>query len=337
MSGTGSPVTSAFRPGFGLRNPHLQTILGTSVHRGRIARRALAHCDAVHEIVTLDAGGGARLLGTHSRPRVPRSDALVLLLHGWEGSADSNYMRTSAATLLDAGFPVLRLNFRDHGGTHHLNEEMFHSGRIEDVLNAAADAVARWSPSQLVVAGFSLGGNFALRTALHARAAGLPVAHALAVCPPLDPARTMDAMEAGWWPYIRHFEREWRRSLRRKRELFPDRHAFADAVLHLPMRALTAWMVEQHTSYGSIDAYFEAYHVDVVALGACGVAIDVLMAQDDPVVSQSGFDMLAAQPGVRLELSATGGHCGFIEDWAMHGYAERWIASCITQSQGEVG
>ncbi|MBS0217916.1 MAG: alpha/beta fold hydrolase [Proteobacteria bacterium] len=332
-----SRVASPFRPARGLRNPHLQTFLGSGFRRSRLARRELARCDAVHEEVTLAAGGDARLQGIYSRPRLQRSDTLVLLLHGWEGSIESNYMRLSAALLLDAGFTVLRLNFRDHGNTHHLNEEMFHSGRIEDVLNAAKDALVRWQPARLVVAGFSLGGNFALRTALHARSAGLPLVQALAVCPPLDPARTMDAMEAGWWPYIRHFEREWRQSLRRKRELFPQRHGFADAVLKLPMRALTAWMVEAHTDYGTLDAYFDAYHVDVAALGASCVPVDVLMSADDPVVPLVDFGGLAEQANARVELSANGGHCGFIENWAMRGYGERWIAERIIANERGLG
>ncbi len=337
MSRVANPVTSAFRPARGLGNRHLQTFLGSGFRRGRLARRELARCDATHEEVTLAAGGDARLQGIYSQPRARCSDTLVLLLHGWEGSIDSNYMRLSAAWLLDAGFTVLRLNFRDHGDTYHLNEEMFHSGRIEDVLNAASDAMARWQPARLVVAGFSLGGNFALRTAIHARSAGLPVVQALAVCPPLDPARTMDAMEAGWWPYIRHFEQEWRRSLRRKRELFPQRHGFADAILKLPLRALTAWMVEAHTEYGSLDAYFSAYHVDVAALGASGVPVDVLMAADDPVVPLADFDALAQQVNVRLELAEHGGHCGFIEDWAMHGYGERWIVERVIANERGLG
>ncbi|MBS0226695.1 MAG: alpha/beta fold hydrolase [Proteobacteria bacterium] len=332
-----SRVASPFRPARGLGNRHLQTFLGSGFRRRRLARLELVGCDATHEEVTLAAGGAARLQGIFSRPRGPRSDTLVLLLHGWEGSIDSNYMRLSAARLLEAGLPVLRLNFRDHGDTYHLNEEMFHSGRIEDVLNAAKDALQRWNPARMIVAGFSLGGNFALRTALHAHSAGLPLARALAVCPPLDPARTMDAMEAGWWPYIRHFEYEWRRSLRRKRELFPWRHGFADTVLRLPLRALTAWMVEAHTDYGSLDAYFSAYRIDAAALGECGVAIDVLMAADDPVVPLVEFDALAQQENVRLELAGNGGHCGFIEDWATRGYGERWIAERIIANERGLG
>src|SRR3546814_15925587 len=78
----------------------------------------------------------------------------------------------------------------------------------------------------MVVAGYSLGGNFALRLALRAPGAGLQLAPVAAVCPVLDPARTMDAMEAGLPFYLWHFERKWRSSLARNRALFPQRHDF---------------------------------------------------------------------------------------------------------------
>ncbi|RBF42040.1 alpha/beta hydrolase, partial [Xanthomonas oryzae pv. oryzae] len=108
---------------------------------------------------------------------VPRGDApprgTVLLLHGWEGSADSNYMCLTAARVLGLGYQVFRLNFRDHGGTHHLNVDLFHSDRIDEVVNAAGDLWRRFPAPQLLAAGYSLGGNFALRLALRAPAAGL--------------------------------------------------------------------------------------------------------------------------------------------------------------------
>src|SRR5204863_7609974 len=122
---------------------------------------------------------------------------LALLLHGWEGSVESSYMRLTAAQLLQRGYEVFRLNFRDHGATHHLDEGIFHSNRIDEVVHAARDVAARFAQRPLVVAGYSLGGNFALRLALRAPAAGLELAHVAAVCPVLDPAATMDAMETG--------------------------------------------------------------------------------------------------------------------------------------------
>jgi predicted alpha/beta-fold hydrolase len=32
----------------------------------------------------------------------------------------------------------------------------------------------------------------------------------------------------------------------------------------------------------------------------------------------------------RLEISRHGGHCGFIESWALQGYAERWLGNQIS-------
>ena len=93
------------------------------------------------------------------------------MLHGWEGSVDSSYMRMTAARLLEAGFDVVRLNFRDHGQTHHLNEGLFHSNLLDEVVHAAGDVAQRFPAQRMVVAGYSLGGNFALRLALRAPAA----------------------------------------------------------------------------------------------------------------------------------------------------------------------
>ena len=89
--------------------------------------------------------------------------------------------------------------------------------------------------------------------ALRAPAAGIPLAHVAAVCPVLDPARTMEAMEHGLPLYMWYFERKWRGSLARKRKLFPQQHDFDDQVLGLRMRSLTQWMVERHTEFGTLE------------------------------------------------------------------------------------
>ncbi len=87
------------------------------------------------EVWTLDGGDGIRLQGLYSR-QPGDSKGLVVLLHGWEGSVNSNYVLANGARLFDAGFDVFRLNFRDHGDTHHLNHEIFHSCRLDEVVHA---------------------------------------------------------------------------------------------------------------------------------------------------------------------------------------------------------
>ena len=321
-----SLLNSGFSPPRWLHSPHLQSVLSSSPLRALRARQRLARIDASHQPMLVDAGDGVRLHGVHSLPTGVAPRGLVLLLHGWEGSVDSNYMRLTAARLLGAGFAVFRLNFRDHGDSHHLNEGLFHSARIDEVVHAAGDIAARWPTLPFCAAGYSLGGNFALRLALRAPVAGIPLRRVAAVCPVLDPGRTMQQMEDGLPLYLRYFEHKWRRSLTRKRDLFPQAHAFDDNVLQLRLRALTEWMVLRHTDFATIDDYFEGYSIANGRLQTLDVPADVLMAADDPVIPLHEFDRIATFPNIHLELAAHGGHCGFIESAKLDGYAEGWVA-----------
>ncbi|MFC0676465.1 YheT family hydrolase [Lysobacter korlensis] len=309
-------------------------MLGSSPLRRRHGEQALAASGAVTTEHLIDAGDGVRLHGLHSaRPGVaPRG--LVLLLHGWEGSADSSYMRLTAVQLLARGFEVFRLNFRDHGDTHHLNEELFHSNRIDEVVRAAGEVARRFNCRPMSVAGYSLGGNFALRLALRAPAAGLAIAHAAAVCPVLDPARTMDAMEAGWPVYERYFQRKWRASLLRKRALFPSRFEVDDHTLGLPLRALTRWLVERHTEFGTLERYFDGYSIGGARLAGLRVPVSIMTSADDPVIPVADFAALQLPDTATLEIARWGGHCGFLENLRLHGFAERWVAARLVAAAG---
>ena len=125
-----------YRPPWWLRNGHVQTMLGSSPWRRRRGAQALAATGArtTHHVV--DGGEGVRLHGLHSVVPGVEPRGLALLLHGWEGSAESSYMHQTAAQFLLRGFATFRLNFRDHGDSHHLNEALFHSNRIDEVVHA---------------------------------------------------------------------------------------------------------------------------------------------------------------------------------------------------------
>jgi uncharacterized protein len=330
VSGSPLPVPDPrlYQPPWWLRSPHLQTMLGSSPWRRRHGAELLAATGAVTTQYLIDGGDGVRLQGLHSVVPGVAPRGLALLLHGWEGSAESSYMRLTAARFLQRGFATFRLNFRDHGDSHHLNEALFHSNRIDEVVHAAGDIAARLLPAgtPLVAAGYSLGGNFALRLALRAPGAGLALARVAAVCPVLDPAVTMTQMERGWRMYLRYFEKKWRASLLRKRALFPQRHDFDDRTLRLHMRELTQWLVQRHTDFGSIDAYFDGYSIAGARLATLQVPAEILMAADDPVIPLAEFGALQLPPHARLDITEHGGHCGFLLDARMDGFAEAWVA-----------
>lgn len=326
---------SPYRAPFWLRSPHAQSLLATSPLRRARGAVLLKRCGAVHTPYIVDGGDGVRLEGVHSRMPGPAPRGLALLLHGWEGSVESSYMRMTAAHLLRAGFDVFRLNFRDHGDTHHLNQALFHSNRIGEVVHAAVDVADRFlsaAPRPMVVAGYSLGGNFALRLALRAPAAGLPLARVAAVCPLLDPAVTMTRLEEGLPVYMRYFEQSWRQSLRRKRDTFPDYYDFDDRVLRLRMRELTRWLVERHTDFDTLDAYFDGYAIAGDRLATLAMPADLLTAADDPVIPVAEFHALGLPPTAAIEIATHGGHCGFLDGLRLDGYAERWVTARLAQA-----
>jgi predicted alpha/beta-fold hydrolase len=149
-----------FRPPRSRRNPHVQSVLASSGLRRWLGGRRRAAIERAATEHLLDCGEGVRLQGFHNRQQV-REEArgLIVLLHGWEGSARSAYLLNTGARMLEEGFDVFRLNFRDHGDTHHLNPELFHSGRLDEVVGAVHAIQQQFAPVALALAGFSLGGN----------------------------------------------------------------------------------------------------------------------------------------------------------------------------------
>jgi predicted alpha/beta-fold hydrolase len=259
---------------------------------------------------------------------------LVVLLHGWEGSAQSTYMGHTASRLLAEGCDVFRLNFRDHGDTHHLNRELFHSCRIDEVVGAVAEVARRFGERPLLIGGFSLGGNFALRVALRAPAAGIPLAWVFAVCPAISPHATLDAIEDSPWFYEHYFLRKWRGSLKRKQALFPDAELFTRQEMNGNLRELTRKLVLRHTDFGTLENYLDGYSIAGEALRDLTIPTTILTAADDPVIPVADFRALQLAPTTELTIAEHGGHCGFIRDWRLRSWAEDFLVERLQRIVG---
>src|SRR5690348_3170197 len=156
-----------YQPPWLLRNAHVQSTLASSGVRRVLLRGRARDLESRAEEMILDAGDGVRLQGFHTPQRVfDRPRGMAVLLHGWEGSVRSTYLLQTGGRLLREGWDVFRLNFRDHGDTHHLNEGIFHSCLLDEAIGAIREFVRDHPLTPRVVVGFSLGGNFALRVAL---------------------------------------------------------------------------------------------------------------------------------------------------------------------------
>lgn len=321
-----------FLPPAWLANRHLQSILPSlPFRRGAIERRAAGVIAASRELV-LDCGEGVRLMGRLAEPADevgPRR--LAVLLHGWEGSSESLYVLSLAQQLFERGCAVLRLNLRDHGGTHALNRELFHSCRLPEVVGAVARVQALHPEHLLFLAGFSLGGNFCLRVGARARAAGIRIARIVAVCPVLDPAVTLDALEYGPAIYHRYFMHKWRRSLRLKQAAWPGEYDFAALINDRSLRSMTERMVLKYTGYPDLADYLAGYAITGGVLETLEAPTRLILSTDDPMILARDLDRLARPAALELTVTARGGHCGFMDALGGPSWADRQIIADFQQ------
>ncbi|WP_376692499.1 YheT family hydrolase [Wenzhouxiangella sp. EGI_FJ10409] len=304
----------------------MQSILTSGPWRRRkVRKRAEAYLSRREERV-ITARDGTRLLGFANRAGVDRRDALVIMLHGWEGSVDSNYLLSTAVTLDQAGFDTFRLNFRDHGDSHHLNEGLFHSCLLEEVLDAVA-TVADEYDGPVFLAGFSLGGNFTLRIARHAPKRGLELERAIAVSPVIKPRHVLDAMERGLPIYERYFVHKWRRSLKHKQSLYPERYNLQPWFRLGRIRAQTEWLVDHLTDFESLDHYLEGYSVAGDYLAGLETSTLIITAADDPIIPIEDVRALPRPAALDIEVLERGGHCGFLANWRLESWIEQRLKS----------
>ncbi len=335
-----NPEYSALQPpGFAptglLASPHFQSILTSGPWRRRRLRRQGAAFLSRSRRELLVAADGTRLLGFRNQPALPveqHRNALVILLHGWEGSVDSNYLLGTALTLDQAGFDVFRLNFRDHGDSHHLNLDLFHSCRLAEVLDVVGQLARAYERGPVFLVGFSLGGNFTLRIARQAPAQGIQLARAIAVSPVIRPHHVLDALESGLAVYQSYFVRKWQRSLRIKQALFPDHFALDDWFRLKQLRAQTEWLVAHQTEFPSLDAYLEGYSVAGDYLKGLETPTRIITAADDPIIPEADFHALPREAALSVDILERGGHCGFIENWRMDSWIERRILAELLSS-----
>lgn len=337
-------VNFSFDPPPGLRSGHAQSLFSSSVVRRRVVRkRSVAVLTAAEEL-TLDGGPDEDYSQVESSPfsrvrlqafwsRQPgmaagagRSRRTAVLFHGWEGSANSNYVLANAARLWSEGFDVLRFNFRDHGETHHLNPGLFHSCRLDEVIRGLKDWQERFQVTEWNLCGYSLGGNFALRVAKRAPAEGLSLRKVVSVCPVINPAHAMRAMEEAGWFYERYFERKWSRSLRKKKEIFPDLYGGDSLESIRGLNARTDYIARKYSGFRDASHYYDGYSVGSGRLAGLEIPVTVLAAIDDPVIPAGDFEELQGLPNLDLRISSRGGHCGFLKNWRFESAAEDLIA-----------
>ena len=328
----GTPA--AFIPRPSLRNGHWMTLYGWGNPRYFPALPPPARR-------YFDVAPGARVVAECHWQARPWEHPALVALHGLNGSSDAHYMRGLAAKAFARGMNVLRLNQRNCGGTEHLAEGLFHSGLTADAAHVVHELTDVDGLQAIAVAGYSLGGNLALKLAgeygAHAPRSLVGVA---AVSPIIEIEECTRALERpGNVLYQWNFVKDLKRRMRRKDRLFPGRFDLRPLNAIRTVREFDAVYTAPHFGFRSAEDYY--YRASAMRLvDRIQVPALVITSEDDPFVPTQPFQdpRVTGNPHIDLRVCSHGGHCGFVgpQSNGEDGYwAEAQIVEFVNRAIGD--
>jgi uncharacterized protein len=325
-----SPDTSdQFVARRGLRGGHLQTVASF------LLRRRIAVDTGEERHIEVEPGVNLRCWCHWQKDR---SSALtVIVVHGLEGSSESNYMLGIAEKGLAAGMNVVRVNQRNCGGTADFSPTLYHSGRSADLAAVAEHLVRHDGVSHFALSGYSMGGNIALKLAGEWGAHAPPQFRAVAaVCPAADLAPSADSLhDPGNRLYEAYFLWQLRKTFRAKAKLFPE---------HFDARRLQGVKTIREFD-DKITAYYSGFTgaSDYYARSSASNVIDriavpalFIHAANDPFIRllPDTRKKILANPHIRFIETTDGGHCSFIAP--RDGYDGHWAEKQVVEFLGRV-
>lgn len=300
---------SAFRPAWWARNPHVQTLLAATVFRRRASPQ-------LHR-ETLELPDGDFLHLDWTMPlRADQSRRILLVIHGLEGSSQSPYAAAIMEGVQQRGWQGIVMHFRGCTGVPNRLPRTYHAGETGDIDFVLNSLRHRYPDAHITAVGYSLGGSVLLKY-LGERGDAAAVNSAISVSVSFDLDASARVLASG---FSRLYQYRLLRSLRNtlKRKFTPDNapfdmrralhaktfHEFDDLVT-APLHGFEG--VEHYYRVASSAQYLPRIRVPTL----------IVDALDDPFTSPDTIpDESELSDSITLELSAHGGHVGFIEgDW----------------------
>lgn len=312
-------VRSPFRPRRWLGGGHVQTIASFLMPR-RI------HLPAAEERLVEVVPGIKVRCWCHWQPS--RAEAMtVIVVHGLEGSSESQYMGGVARNGLAAGMNVVLMNQRNCGGMDHFAPTLYNSSLSADVAAVAKSVIENDGVSRFALVGFSMGGNLVLKLAGEwGKEHPAQFRAVAAVCPAMDLAASADALHEPanriyeWYFLVQLFRR-----LRGKAKVFPEHFDLQRLRGVTSLRLFDDRVTAHYCGFTGADDYYRraaaANVVDRIAVPAL-----IIHAANDPFirVQPATLKRIESNPNITYIETGDGGHCAFLGEPDGNGYDGRW-------------
>lgn len=293
------------------RNSHAQTLAAYAWPR----RYRFQRFSNLDEGRLFEVEPGVNILAHCRWQPQPKQRPTMILCHGIEGSTASVYMIATADKAFRAGYNVLRLNFRNCGGTEHLTPTLYHGGLSGDLHAVITELITKDGLKRVYPVGFSLGGNVVLKLAgEYADHPPTELAGVCAISPSVDlAASTQLILHKKNWVYHGNFVRNLKRKVRAKHKLFPHQYDLGKLPLVKTLRDFDEHFTSVSHGFANADDYYykcsSARVVEKIRVPGL-----IVHSEDDPFIP---FEPLrekafADNPYLLLVKTEKGGHVAFV-------------------------
>lgn len=302
-----------------LSNAHLQTIVGNFLPRAD-------HLPAAEqELIEVSPAHGEQIASRvlclcHWQPTEVRAQrATAIIVHGLEGSSESQYVVGNANKFWREGANVVRMNMRNCGGSAFeaakLTPTLYHSGLSGDVDAVMRFFIQRHRLQSVALIGYSMGGNLVLKLAGEL---GTNAPRELRAVVGISPAMDLDASSTALHrPINRVYERRFLRAMlkryRNKVRCFPRAYDPNQAAGIRSLRDFDERITAFYSGYSSAEDYY--YRVAAArVVDRIAVPTLILHSLDDPfvVLMPETVAAIRSNPHIAFVQTKHGGHCAFL-------------------------
>ncbi len=251
------------------------------------------------------------------------SRRVAVIFHGLEGSTQAAYMKGMAKALFENGYQVAAVNLRGCSGEMNLKLKAYHSGATDDVATVINHVFSNIEYDEMVLVGFSLGGNLLLKyLGENLSLVSWKIKRAVAISAPCDLAAASANLDK---PINIFYRNRFLKTLMQKALQRIRTHGFSLSEKEL-LRVRTLKTYDDCFTaplFGFKDAadYYEKSSSRQF-LHAIKIPVLILTAQDDPFFTPASlpFQECRIHKNVFLETPLHGGHVGFILDYSFKNY-----------------
>ena len=311
-------LDSSFRAPWWCSNRHLQTLWGPLFRRNQTMA-------LTHERLELQDGDFLDLVWT------ARQDGpIVVVLHGLEGSYRSHYIPGILETIHLHGWRAVLLHFRGCSGEHNRLPRAYHSGDTSDFAAVLRHIRMREPEVPLVALGYSMGGNVLLKF-LGETGVDVPLRAGIAVSPTFNLHLAAQELDKGFsLLYQWHLVKRLVDKMQTKSQTVSFPFDVTQLGTFKTFREFDDYVTAPLHGFNGVDEYYSR--------SSCGpylrdirIPTLILHAKDDPFSSVEAIPTVdQLSPTTTLELSAHGGHVGFVHG-PCPGREEYWLETRIPE------